>query len=142
MKEVISDQLSVTGGRLSKSKIKSFYELEIWKEAHRLTLEIYRFTKFFPKNEVYGLTSQIRRSAISVAACIVEGHSRNTRKEFIKFLYDARASAAETEYHLLLSRDLGYLDETDYSKISEQYKILSRRINSLINSLCRLATDC
>lgn len=142
MKKVNSDQLSVTSGKVSKNKIKSFYDLEIWREAHRLALEIYRLTKLFPEKEIYGLISQIRRSAVSVAACIVEGHSRNTRKEFIKFLYDARASAAETEYHLLLSRDLGYLDEADYSKISEQYKILGRRINALINSLCRLVTGC
>jgi len=91
-------------------KIKGFEDLEIWKEAHKLTVKIYETTRNFPKDELYGLISQLRRSASSVAANIAEGHSRDTTKEFIKFLYNARASAAETEYHLILSRDLGYLN--------------------------------
>jgi four helix bundle protein len=124
---VISDRLS--------EKIKSFRDLEIWQEAHSLALEVYRITKDFPKEEIYGLTSQIRRAASSVAACIVEGHSRNTTKEFMKFLYDARASAAETEYHLLLSKDLNYLSVEIYEKLSSRYQVLGRRINALINSL-------
>lgn len=117
------------------NRIRSFRDLEIWKEAHSLVLEIYRITKDFPKEETYGLISQIRRSAISVAACIVEGHSRNTKKEFIKFLYDARASAAETEYHLFLAKDLKYLNENLYETLCNRYQVLGKRINALINSL-------
>lgn len=116
-------------------KIKSYRDLEIWNEAHSLTLEIYKITKNFPKEETYGLISQIRRSSASVPACIVEGHSRNTKKEFIKFLYDARASAAETEYHLLLSRDLDYLEVESYQNLISRFQILGKRINALINSL-------
>lgn len=120
--------------RLSE-KIKNFRDLEIWQEAHSLALEVYRITRDFPKEEIYGLTSQIRRAASSVAACIVEGYSRNTTKEFMKFLYDARASAAETEYHLLLSKDLNYFSVKIYEKLSSRYQVLGRRINALINSL-------
>ncbi|RJR24528.1 four helix bundle protein [Candidatus Microgenomates bacterium] len=126
----------MTSDQLSENiKIRSFRDLEIWQEAHSLVVEIYRITKNFPKEEIYGLNSQIRRSASSVAACIVEGHSRNTTKEFIKFLYDARASAAETEYHLLLSKDLNYLSVEICENFSSRYQILGRRINALINSL-------
>ncbi|HNP89560.1 MAG: hypothetical protein BWY24_00895 [Microgenomates group bacterium ADurb.Bin219] len=117
------------------SKITSFKDLEIWQEAHGLVLEIYRITKSFPVEEIYGLTSQIRRSAVSVAACIVEGHSRNTTKEFIKFLFDARGSCAETKYHLLLSKDLGYISFEEFENLNNRYEILGKRINSLINSL-------
>jgi four helix bundle protein len=117
------------------NKINSFKDLEIWQEAHLLVLEIYAVTKDFPKEEVYSLISQIRRSAVSVAACIVEGHSRNTTKEFIKYLFDARGSSAETKYHLLLSKDLGYINSDVFEKINNRYEVLGKRINSLINSL-------
>jgi len=117
------------------NQIKSFQDLEIWQEAHSLVLEIYRITGGFPKEEIYGLISQIRRSAVSVAACIVEGHSRNTTKEFMKFLFDARGSCAETKYHLLLSKDLGYINSDVFEKLNNRYEILGKRINSLINSL-------
>ena len=117
------------------NKITSFKDLEIWQEAHSLVLEVYGVTRDFPREEIYGLISQIRRSAVSVAACIVEGHSRNTTKEFIKFLFDARGSCAETKYHLLLSKDLGYINSGVFEKLNNRYEILGKRINSLINSL-------
>lgn len=126
----------MTSDQLSENiRIRSFRDLEIWQEAHSLALEIYKITKDFPKEEIYGLTSQIRRAASSVAACIVEGHSKNTKKEFVKFLYDARASAAETEYHLLLSKDLNYLGQNEYEGLNSRYQLLGKRINALINSL-------
>jgi len=116
-------------------KIKGFEDLEIWKEAHKLTVKIYETTRNFPKDELYGLISQLRRSASSVAANIAEGHSRDTTKEFIKFLYNARASAAETEYHLILSRDLGYLNVEEFGELKIRYGVLGKRINALIGSL-------
>ena len=116
-------------------KIKGFEDLEIWKEAHKLTVKIYETTRNFPKDELYGLISQLRRSASSVAANIAEGHSRDTTKEFIKFLYNARASAAETEYHLILSRDLGYLNIEEFGELKIRYGVLGKRINALIGSL-------
>jgi four helix bundle protein len=122
-------------------EIRNFEDLEIWQEAHSLTLKIYKMTKKFPQSELYGLTSQLRRSAASVAANIVEGHSRNTTKEFIKYLFNARASVAETEYHLILAKDLGYVNQNDFCQIRERYQVLGRRINALIKSLKRRKTD-
>ena len=116
-------------------KIKGFEDLEFWKGAHKLTIKIYEVTRKFPKDELYGLISQLRRSASSVAANIVEGHSRDTTKEFIKFLYNAKASAGETEYHLILSRDLGYLNIEEFGELRSRYIVLGKRINALIGSL-------
>lgn len=129
MTEVISDQLPVI------RKIRSYRDLEIWQEAHKLVIEVYRITGKFPSSELFGLTSQLRRASVSVAACIVEGHCRNTTKEFIKFLYDSRASAAECGYRLLVARDLGYVNVDIYEKITDRYNVLEKRINSLISKL-------
>jgi four helix bundle protein len=115
--------------------IKSFEDLKIWQEAHRLTLEVYKLTGKFPSEERYSLISQVRRSASSVGANIVEGFSRNTTKEFIQFLYNARGSLEETIYHFLLARDLCYLKEDKYLNIRNDYNRLARSINALINSL-------
>jgi len=117
------------------NKITKFKDLEIWQEAHSLALEIYRVTRNFPREEIYGLISQIRRSAVSVAACIVEGQSRNTTKDFIRFLFEARSSCAETKYHLLLAKDLGYISGRKFEELNNRYEILGKRINSLISSL-------
>jgi four helix bundle protein len=81
-------------------------ELEVWKQAHALTLEIYKVTSSFPKSEMYGVVDQLRRASSSVAANIVEGQSRNTTKDYVNFLYNSRGSLEETRYFLLLSRDL------------------------------------
>lgn len=120
-----------------KKNIKSFEDLEVWQEAQSLALEIYKITRKFPRNELYGLTSQLRRAASSVAANIAEGHSRDTTKEFIKFLFNARGSIAETECHLMLARDLGYMKPKEFEKLRERYKVLGKRINALISSLKR-----
>jgi len=115
--------------------IKSFEDLKIWQEAHRLTLEVYKLTSKFPSEEKYSLISQTRRSASSVPANIAEGFSRDTTKEFIKFLYNARGSLAETICYLLLAKDLGYLKENEYLRIKKDYNKLAKSINALINSL-------
>lgn len=91
-------------------KIKSFQDLNIWQEAHRLALEVYRITKLFPKEEIYGLISQLRRAAISIPSNIAEGMGRNTTKELLNFIYNARGSLSEVLYYLILSKDLGYIN--------------------------------
>ena len=88
--------------------MKDFRNLEVWDKAHQLTLNVYRITKTFPGDEKFGLTSQIRRCAASVAANIAEGCGRTGNAEFHRFLQIAMGSASELEYHLLLSRDLEY----------------------------------
>lgn len=113
-----------------------FEELRVFDEAHRLTLLIYKLTKTFPKSEAYGLTSQIRRSSASVAANIVEGNSRGHKKEFLQFLYLANGSLEETKYHLLLAKDLGYLDVNEYDNVHFQSEIVGKLLTGLI-SYCK-----
>lgn len=120
-----------------KSKIKKFEDLKIWGEAHSLAMEIYVITRKFPKDELYGLTSQIRRAALSVAANIVEGFYRHSTKELIQFLTNARGSNGETIYHLLVAKDLKYISSATYSQLRNRYEILAMSINALINSLDR-----
>jgi four helix bundle protein len=90
-------------------RIKSFQDLNIWREAHQLTLEIYKITKEFPKEEVYGLISQLRRAAISIPSNIAEGMGRKSTKELLNFIYNARGSLSELIYYLILAKDLGYI---------------------------------
>ena len=92
-------------------------KLKVWQETHRLVLEIYKVTFSFPKSETYGLVDQLKRAAYSVPANIVEGQSRNTTKEYLHFLYNARGSLEEARYHLLLAKDLGYLALDRYEEI-------------------------
>jgi len=112
-------------------------DLEVWKKAHNLVLKIYQLTASFPKNETYALIDQLRRAAYSVPANIVEGQSRNTTKEYRSFLYNARGSVEEIRYFLLLSRDLGYIDQDIYKTIESEYETVSKMLNGLIKSLKR-----
>ncbi len=93
---------------------KGYHRLETWKEAHRLVLAVYSVTATFPRAEVFGLTTQMRRAAVSVAANIVEGQAREGNKEFLRFLTIANGSLAELEYHLELARDLQFLTQEQY----------------------------
>ncbi len=116
-------------------QIKSFQDLNIWKEAHQLTLEIYKLTNKFPNGEIYGLISQMRRAAVSVAANIVEGMGRNTTRELLSFSYNARGSLSEVIYYLILSKDLGYLKEENFDRLYQRYNGLAKGINIFISKL-------
>jgi len=94
-------------------KLKSFKDLIVWQKAYKLTLDVYRLTEKFPKHEQYGLSSQIRRSAVSVVSNIAEGYSRKGRGEYINFLSMSYASLSEFETQLLLAKDLGYITENE-----------------------------
>lgn len=98
--------------------MKDFKELLVWRKAHDLTLEIYRVTSKFPREELYGLTSQMRRASSSIAANIAEGCGRKSQADFARFLQNAFGSASELEYFLLLSSDLGLLKTSDYEKLT------------------------
>jgi four helix bundle protein len=113
----------------------SFTQLEVWKKSHGLVLEIYQVTEDFPNTERFRLTDQLCRSASSIPANIAEGKGRHTRKEYIQFLYNSRGSLEETKYHLILSRDLGYLASEHYNTLIEGYNEVGRMLNGLINSL-------
>ena len=110
-------------------------KLKVWQETHSLVLEIYRVTTSFPKSEKYGLVDQLKRAASSVPANIVEGQSRNTTKEYLQFLYNARGSLEEVRYFLLLSFDLKFLKENKYKELEQKYESASKMINGLIKSL-------
>lgn len=94
--------------------IRNFRDIIVWQKAHALTLEIYKITKYFPKDEMYALTSQMRRASISVAANIVEGFTRKGRKDSIHFYNISDASLAELRYYNLLCYDLRYINEDQY----------------------------
>src|SRR5215212_6744149 len=110
-----------------------FKKLQVWQAAHALTCEVYKNTASFPKMEAFGLTSQLRRSAASIAANIAEGCGRNGDVEFRRFVRISLGSATELEYHLLLARDVGLLEDLTYGPLSAQAK----RIQGMLAGLCR-----
>ncbi|KKQ83884.1 MAG: Ribosomal protein S23 [Candidatus Woesebacteria bacterium GW2011_GWB1_38_8] len=117
------------------TKITKFEQLRVWQISHELTINIYLLTKRFPKDELYGIVSQIRRAASSVPANIVEGFYRDTTKELVKFLFNARGSAGEVGYFLILSKDLGYISEKEFMNLKDSYESLLKQISAFINSL-------
>lgn len=115
-----------------RQKIKSFTDLEAWKESHRLTLDIYRATEKFPSNEVFGLTSQMRRAAVSIVSNIAEGFSRNSMKEKAQFYAIAKGSNTELQSQLLVARDIGYLEKILFDTIAKRTIQASRLLTGLI----------
>lgn len=107
-------------------------DLEVWKESMLLAKEVYLLTKTFPKEELYGITSQIRRSAVSVPSNIAEGAARSSDKEFIQFLYISLGSLTEMETQLLLSHDLGFINNLD---VLSKIEIIKKKILGLIRYL-------
>src|SRR4030043_1077161 len=99
---------------------KGYKKLKIWEKAHKFAIEIYRLSNKFPKEELYGLTSQIRRSAFSTPLNIVEGHASFSKKEFLSFLNIANRSLVETEYLLEIVRELKFMDEIVYQQLEKQ----------------------
>lgn len=91
---------------------RTFQDLIVWQKAHRYVLKVYTMTASFPKHELFGLTAQMRRAAVSIAANIAEGFSRRTRGDKMRFFDIAQASLDESRYFLILARDLGYIDKT------------------------------
>ncbi len=122
---------------MNKKKYKS---LKVWRESHELTLLVYKLTVSFPKEELYSLISQMRRSAISVTANIVEGQSRQTKKEFLKFLYIASGSLAELEYYFDLSLDLKYINKEIFDRLDEQRLVVGKLLQGLIVSLRKVVS--
>ncbi len=111
---------------------RDFTNLEIWQEAHKLTIAIYKLSSKFSQQELYGLTSQIRRAAVSVELNIAEGYGRYHFAEEINFLLNARGSISEVQAGLLITRDLKFATENEINKIYLDYHILTKRVNSLI----------
>jgi len=121
--------------------LKNYKELKVWQKSYDLCLEIYKITKRFPNGERYGLTSQIRRAAVSVPSNITEGYGRKTTPEYIRFLYIAYGSNCEMETQILLSGDLGYIDTGKLEILQEGIGEVERMLKALIKSLERKALD-
>ncbi|MGA3094460.1 MAG: four helix bundle protein [Dehalococcoidales bacterium] len=115
--------------------MKDFRKLNVWQKAHELAVEVYGITASFPRDEIYGLTSQVRRASVSVPANIAEGCGRRGDAEFGRFLQIAMGSASELEYHFLLARELGFLKEEDYAFLNNQVAEVKRMITVLIRKL-------
>lgn len=111
--------------------MQRFTDLKVWQLGHALTLEVYRLTASFPEDERFGLTSQIRRSASAVPTDIAEGSKRRSNKDYAHFLNLAESSLAETEYHVILSRDLEYLPASAAEALFVRISELSRMLHAL-----------
>ncbi|MCX5817286.1 MAG: four helix bundle protein [Proteobacteria bacterium] len=115
--------------------MKSYKELQVWQKGYKLCLDIYRITKHFPKEEQYGLTAQMRISAVSIPSNIAEGYGRKSRKEYIQLLYVAYGSMCELETQLSISKDLGYIDTKNAVSVQQGIGDVERMLKTLIKSL-------
>jgi four helix bundle protein len=112
--------------------VKDFRSLKVWEKAHSVAMTVYRVTRTFPREELFGLTSQVRRSAVSVPANIAEGCGRGTAGDFVRFLRIAMGSASETEYHLLLAKELELLTPTAHAGLQHELNQVKRMLAALI----------
>jgi four helix bundle protein len=115
--------------------MKDFRDLMVWEASHKLTLEIYSVTATFPRYELYGLTSQIRRCSASIGANIAEGCGKRGNNEFQRYLQIASGSGSELDYHLLLARDLNFLPETDYLNLAKKLLGIRKMLTSLLQKI-------
>jgi four helix bundle protein len=115
--------------------MKDFRQLKVWQKAHQLALRIYQVTASFPRDEIYGLTSQMRRAATSIPANLAEGCGRNSDAELARFSSMAAGSASELEYHLLLARDLNLIPLNDYPLLAEQVVEIKRMLAVFVQKL-------
>jgi four helix bundle protein len=115
--------------------MRNYRDLQTWNKAHNLTLELYKLSRQFPKDEIYGLTSQLRRAASSIGANLAEGCGRQSNPEFARFVRISMGSASELDYHLLLSRDLGFLENTAYDHVSKSLTEVRKMLASLLSTV-------
>jgi len=133
-----SEVRSQKSGEKIRSPAKSFQDLVVWRKAHQFVLCIYDLTQKFPETEKYGLTSQLRRSAVSIPANIAEGFRRQGKSDKVRFLNIAQASLEESRYYLILAKDLGYCDPLQQLKqLEEVSKILDAYSKSILTPECR-----
>lgn len=115
-------------------KIKSFTDLLVWKEAHKLVVIIYKTVKSFPKEELYSLSDQMKRCSVSITSNVAEGFSRQTKKEKLQFYFMAKGSLTELQNQLLVARDVGYLPAKEFIEIAKQTVTVHKLLNGLIKS--------
>lgn len=115
--------------------MKDFRDLQVWQKAHQLTLTVYRLTARFPRDERYGLTTQLRRSSSSIAANLAEGCGRNGDAELARYCSIAMGSASELEYHLLLARDLNLINASAFTELAQHTTEVKRMLTGLLQKL-------
>lgn len=119
----------------AEPRISSYKDLRVWRASIELAVHSYALTKAFPSSEIYGLTSQIRRSAVSIAANIAEGYGRENTGTYIQFLRIAQGSLKELETHLIIASRVGFLDALPFSQLSEQAESIGKMLHALIRSI-------
>ncbi|MFC2108593.1 four helix bundle protein [Candidatus Bipolaricaulota bacterium] len=119
--------------------MKDFRSVDVWKKSHELVLAVYKVSAGFPSSELYGLTSQVRRAASSIPANIAEGCGRGSDRDFARFLQIAMGSASELEYHLILARDLGFLDDVQQGALEQATTEVKRMLTGFMK---KLKADC
>jgi four helix bundle protein len=115
--------------------MRNYRDLQVWSKAHNLTLELYRVSRGFPREEIYGITSQLRRAAVSIGANLAEGCGRRTSNELARFVRIAMGSASELDYHLLLCRGLGLMSSDDFSSSTAKLTEVRKMLTSFLNSV-------
>jgi four helix bundle protein len=115
--------------------VRDFRKLKVWEKGHRLTLDVYEVTVTFPSEELYGLTSQMRRACAAIPANVAEGCGRGSNADLARFLQIAIGSASELENHLLLAQDLAFVKPTDYERLTGEVTELKRMLTSFVKNL-------
>jgi four helix bundle protein len=115
--------------------MRDFHKLRVWEKSHTIALEIYKVTRSFPKEEVYGLTNQMRRAAVSIPTNIAEGCGRGSNPDLLRFLHISMGSASELEYLLQLSNELNYLDQINFDRLNEELTNSRKMLNAFIQTI-------
>lgn len=118
-------------------KTYNFEQLNVWQQAHSFVLDVYNFTKLFPKDEIYGLTSQFKRAAVSIPANIAEGYRKRGVKDKLRFYNISQGSADECLYYIILSRDLKLIDNDIYTQLNNQLSLISKLLNSYCQGIIK-----
>lgn len=127
----IDNRLELREGKI----LRDFKKLNVWEKSHQLALAVYQATAGFPKEELYGLTSQIRRAVVSIPSNIAKSSGRESIPDRIRFLHIAMGSANELEYQLMLARDLGFLDTTSHTNLDQLLTEVRRMLNGFVQTL-------
>ena len=115
--------------------MRNYRDLQVWSKSYELSLELYRLSRSFPREEIYGITSQLRRAAVSIGANLAEGCGRRTNAEMGRFVRIAMGSASELDHHLLLCKDLGFLREEDYKRTARSLIEVRKMLGGLLDSI-------
>ena len=115
--------------------MRNYRDLEVWEKSHKLTIDLYKLSRAFPKEELYGLTSQLRRAAVSIGANLAEGCGRRTAPELARFVRLAMGSASELDYHLLLCRDFKFVTVDEYERQSKELTRIRKMLFGLLTSI-------